>query len=209
MEFFVVNTVKAIRRMTSRKHKDLRDACDAVNAAIADRQNTATKSEDDDADKYFQPFRLACECRVAKITSKSLDCLQKLMAYGYLKGRRLVTDRDESGQPRQRPLVALIVETICACKASSDENVQLQVIKALLTAVTCNHCEVHETSLLKAVQACYHIHLESRSAVNRTTAKGTLRQMVNIVFERMEAHDKRKKVKEESAYKAALIRNAS
>ena len=215
MEFFVVNTVKAIRRMTSRKHKDLREACDGVNAAVAERQKLAAENggtkvrDDDDADKYFEPFRLACNCKVAKITSKSLDCLQKLMAYGYLKGRRLVTDRDDSGQPRQRPLVALIVETICSCKTSTDENVQLQVIKALLTAVTCNHCEVHETSLLKAVQACYHIHLESRSAVNRTTAKGTLRQMVNIVFERMEAHDKRQQAKEENAYKAALVRSAS
>lgn len=101
MEFFVVNTVKAIRRMTSRKHKDLRDACDTVNAAIAERQKATQDTkhrEDDDADKYFQPFKLACECKVAKITSKSLDCLQKLMAYGYLKGRRLVTDRGDNGQ---------------------------------------------------------------------------------------------------------------
>jgi len=215
MEFFVVNTVKAIRRMTSRKHKELREACDATNAAIAERQKVPApkgkgREEDDDADKYFEPFRLACgRSMPAKITSKSLDCLQKLMAYGYLKGRRLVTDNDESGQPRQRPLVAVIVETIWACKTSTDENVQLQVIKALLTAVTCNHCEVHEASLLKAVQACYHIHLESKSAVNRTTAKGTLRQMVNIVFERMEAHDKREQAKEENAFKASLVRGGS
>jgi brefeldin A-inhibited guanine nucleotide-exchange protein len=148
MEFFVVNTIKAIRRLTSRKHKDLRDACDNVVRAISEKKKSGS-DDDDDADKYFIPFKLACESKNAKITSKSLDCLQKLMAYGYLKGRRLVTDRDVNDQPRQRPLIALIVETICDCKGSSDENTQLQVIKALLTAVTCNHCEVHETSLLK------------------------------------------------------------
>ena len=65
MEFFVVNTVKAIRRMTSRKHKELREACDATNAAIAERQKVPApkgkgREEDDDADKYFEPFRLSC-----------------------------------------------------------------------------------------------------------------------------------------------------
>ena len=129
--------------------------------------------------------------------------MQKLMAYGYLRGRRLVTDRDSDGQPRQRPLIALIIDTICTCKSHTDENVQLQVIKALLTAVTCNHCEVHETSLLKAVQACYHIHLESKFPINHSTAQGTLRQMVTFTFERMENHDKRERIKQETAYKAS------
>ena len=63
---------------------------------------------------------------------------------------------------------------------------QLQVIKALLTAVTCSTCDVHGTSLLLAVRACYHIHLVSKNAVNKATAKATLTQMLNIVFQRME-----------------------
>ena len=172
MEFFVLNTVQAIRRMSSRRHKDLRAACDRVEQAVSARQADPERKprEDEDADKYFAPFRLACDSRSAKIVSKALDCVQKLMAYGYLRGRRLVTDRDGEGQPRQRPLIAVIVDTICACKSYTDENVQLQVIKALLTAVTCNHCEVHETSLLKAVQACYHLHLESKFPIHRSTA---------------------------------------
>jgi brefeldin A-inhibited guanine nucleotide-exchange protein len=62
-----------------------------------------------------------------------------------------------------------------------------QVIKALLTAVTGNTCEVHEHSLMLAVRACYHIHLSSRSQINRTTAKATLTQMLNIIFQNMEA----------------------
>jgi hypothetical protein len=50
---------------------------------------------------------------------------------------------------------------------------------------------VHETSLLAAVRACYHIHLVSKNMVNKTTAKATLTQMLNIVFQRMEAYDQR------------------
>jgi len=65
-----------------------------------------------------------------------------------------------------------------------NDRVQLQVIKALLTAVTSATCKVHAQSLLLAVRACYHIFLTSRNMVNQTTAKATLTQMLNIVFQR-------------------------
>lgn len=101
-------------------------------------------------------------------------------------------EADPAGQPI-RHLVDLVVETICNCKDDSHENVQLQVIKALLTATTSNTIAVHDTSLLLAVRACYHIYLVSRNMVNRTTAKATLTQMLNVVFQRMEQHEARRK----------------
>ena len=36
-------------------------------------------SQDSDADKYFQPFKLACESKHARIMEAALDCLQKLI----------------------------------------------------------------------------------------------------------------------------------
>jgi len=42
-------------------------------------------------------------------------------------------------------------------------------------------------ALLLAVRTCYNIFLMSRSEVNQTTAKASLTQMLNIVFQRMEA----------------------
>ncbi len=88
---------------------------------------------------------------------------------------------------RKRYLIDVIVETICNCRDDSSENVQLQVIKALLTTISSNTCSVHGESLLMSVRACYHIYLVSKNQVNRTTAKATLTQMLNIVFQRMEA----------------------
>jgi len=38
------------------------------------------------------------------------------------------------------------------------------------------------------VRTCYNIFLLSKSEVNQTTAKASLTQMVNIVFQRMEYH---------------------
>lgn len=41
--------------------------------------------------------------------------------------------------------------------------------------------------LTQAVRTCYNIFLMSRSEVNQTTAKASLTQMLNVVFQRMEA----------------------
>jgi hypothetical protein len=42
-------------------------------------------------------------------------------------------------------------------------------------------------ALLLAVRTCYNIFLMSRSEINQQTAKATLTQMLNVVFQRMEA----------------------
>lgn len=42
--------------------------------------------------------------------------------------------------------------------------------------------------LTQAVRTCYNIFLLSKSEVNQNTAKASLTQMVNVVFQRMEHH---------------------
>lgn len=88
---------------------------------------------------------------------------------------------------RKRYLIDIIIETICSCRDDPGENVQLQVMKALLTIVSSNVCRTHGESLLLAVRACYHIYLVSKNPVNRSTAKASLTQILSIVFQRMES----------------------
>jgi len=56
-----------------------------------------------------------------------------------------------------KKLIDRIIETICGCfqGPQTDEGVQLQIIKALLTAVTSQHIEIHEGTVLQAVRTCY------------------------------------------------------
>ncbi|XP_071582062.1 uncharacterized protein [Temnothorax nylanderi] len=70
----------------------------------------------------------------------AMDCLQKLIAYGHLTGN--VPDSTEPN----KLLIVRIVETICGCFTGlqTDEGVQLQIIKALLTVMTSQHVEIHE-----------------------------------------------------------------
>ncbi|XP_053322156.1 brefeldin A-inhibited guanine nucleotide-exchange protein 1 [Spea bombifrons] len=135
-----------------------------------------------EADKYFLPFELACQSKCPRIVSTSLDCLQKLIAYGHLTGN--APDNTTPG----KKLIDRIIETICGCfqGPQTDEDVQLQIIKALLTAVTSQHIEIHEGTVLQAVRTCYNIYLASKNLVNQTTAKATLTQMLNVIFARME-----------------------
>uniref|UniRef100_A0A672PLB9 Brefeldin A-inhibited guanine nucleotide-exchange protein 1-like n=1 Tax=Sinocyclocheilus grahami TaxID=75366 RepID=A0A672PLB9_SINGR len=135
-----------------------------------------------EADKYFLPFELACQSKCPRIVVTSLDCLQKLIAYGHLTGS--APDNTTPG----KKLIDRIIETICGCfqGPQTDEGVQLQIIKALLTAVTSQHIEIHEGTVLQAVRTCYNIYLASKNLINQTTAKATLTQMLNVIFARME-----------------------
>lgn len=134
------------------------------------------------AEKYFLPFELACQSKTPRIVVTALDCLQKLIAYGHLTGN--IPDSSNPG----KFLIDRIVNTICNCfnGPQTDEGVQLQIIKALLTVVTSQHVEVHEGTVLQAVRTCYDIYLSSKNLVNQTTARATLTQMLNVIFMRME-----------------------
>uniref|UniRef100_A0A672UAQ8 ARF guanine nucleotide exchange factor 2 n=1 Tax=Strigops habroptila TaxID=2489341 RepID=A0A672UAQ8_STRHB len=124
-----------------------------------------------EADKYFLPFELACQSKSPRIVSTSLDCLQKLIAYGHITG-----NAPDSGAPGKR-LIDRIVETICNCfqGPQTDEGVQLQIIKVF-----------YLEQFFQTVRTCYNIYLASKNLINQTTAKATLTQMLNVIFTRME-----------------------
>uniref|UniRef100_A0A8W4FQ36 ADP ribosylation factor guanine nucleotide exchange factor 1 n=1 Tax=Sus scrofa TaxID=9823 RepID=A0A8W4FQ36_PIG len=181
--------ILADKEVKKAHHSQLRKACEVALEEIkaeTEKQSTLppvkSKTNFIEADKYFLPFELACQSRCPRIVSTSLDCLQKLIAYGHLTG-----NAPDSTTPGKK-LIDRIIETICGCfqGPQTDEGVQLQIIKALLTAVTSQHIEIHEGTVLQAVRTCYNIYLASKNLINQTTAKATLTQMLNVIFARME-----------------------
>ncbi|XP_061541311.1 brefeldin A-inhibited guanine nucleotide-exchange protein 2 isoform X1 [Phycodurus eques] len=177
------------REVKRSQHSQLRKACqvalDEIKAEL-ERQKDGTvvppRVNYIEADQYVLPFELACQSKSPRIVSTSLDCLQKLIAYGHITGN--APDSRTSG----KRLIDRLVETICNCfqGPQTDEGVQLQIIKALLTTVTSPHIEIHEGTILLTVRTCYNIYLASRNLINQTTAKATLTQMLNVIFTRME-----------------------
>ncbi|OQS01259.1 brefeldin A-inhibited guanine nucleotide-exchange protein [Achlya hypogyna] len=196
MDTLVERSLTKIRKLTGRSQRDLREACDAVLTKIASAKgpNGSMLDETD----VFWPLLLAILGRQPKQASQALDCIEKLISYGYLRGAGSVSaaiaeklplgtkDKDSDDASAKFTLMDAVVSAICSCNDHHDEEVQLQVLKAVLQAVTSQKCDVHEHSLLKSVRACYHIHLVSKNTMNQTVAKATLQQMVNVVFQRME-----------------------
>ncbi|KAG1706255.1 hypothetical protein DVH05_001403 [Phytophthora capsici] len=251
MEALVLKSLGKLRKACTRSHRELRDMVDAAQAKVTAASQDGTGT----LEVPFEPFLLACLTRHAKLVAVALDCMEKFLAFGFLKEagtipegirRRLVqkaaaasstsgrrsgfglglgsgsgngsgsgqapsfglttpaSGNREAGEEDNNEdnyrLIDCIVEVACDCNDHPDEGVQIQVLRVLLTAVTTPTCEVHEHALLRAVRACYHVHLVSKSATNRTVAKATLQQIISIVFQRMETFDRR--VEEET--KASL-----
>ncbi|KAF9205281.1 Brefeldin A-inhibited guanine nucleotide-exchange protein 2 [Podila verticillata] len=90
--------------------------------------------------------------------------------------------------PSPPRLIDEIVHTICMTyrgPGSTDDNVQLQIIKILLTLVT-SLCHVHHASLLKIIQTSCNIFCWAKSPILQATAKAGLTQMVNLIISKME-----------------------
>ncbi|KAJ7513781.1 hypothetical protein O6H91_23G014100 [Diphasiastrum complanatum] len=134
-----------------------------------------------DAEFILQPLITACDTQALKVVEPALDCFQKLIAHGHLKG-----DVD-TGSGLEFLLLLQIMDSICKCHDLGDEGTELLVLKTLLSAVTSSSFRVHGDFLLKAIRTCYNVYLGSKFAVNQTTAKASLTQMLVIVFRRMEA----------------------
>ncbi|CAG8732590.1 28180_t:CDS:2, partial [Racocetra persica] len=188
------------------------------------------------ADNYWQPFRIACGTSIpVNVRVLALDCLQKIIAHGLLKGSKPIVppknsitkkrdpkvknqtngfsdsndlsfidisetpfDNDESTDgvsttnpstfPNPARLIDDVVHTVCIgfVGPQTDQTVQLQILKVLLTLVTTEQCPVHGISLLKIIQTCCNIYCYSKSQVNQATAKAELTQISNFIVSRCE-----------------------
>ena len=113
MPSLVLQGVQSIYKLTARKHKQLRQECEeliqsiqrddeaakAAQQQLLQQQQPATSPTssssspplpppmaDTDADKYFLPFKLACESDNSRMAAVALNQIEKLIAYGYLDG---------------------------------------------------------------------------------------------------------------------------
>ncbi|GAB4844373.1 Brefeldin A-inhibited guanine nucleotide-exchange protein 2 [Ancistrocladus abbreviatus] len=135
-----------------------------------------------DSELILNPLINACGSGNLKIAEPGLDCVQKLIAHGYIRG-----EVDSSSGAQEAKLLSRLIESVCKCSELGDESVELLVLKTLLSAVTSTSLRIHGDCLLQIVRTCYDVYLGSKNAVNQTTAKASLIQMLVIVFRRMEA----------------------
>ncbi|KAG2729601.1 hypothetical protein I3843_01G253200 [Carya illinoinensis] len=192
---------KIIKNASWRKHSKLAHECKSVIEKLSSpsKNETETESEPDssgpgplhdggsteyslsDSESILSPLINAANSGVLKIADPAVDSIQKLIAYGYLRGEADPTGGDEA------KLLTSLIESVCKCHDLGDDQMELLVLKTLLSAVTSISLRIHGDCLLQIVKTCYDIYLGSKNMVNQTTAKASLIQMLVIVFRRMEA----------------------
>ncbi|CAH8627069.1 unnamed protein product [Heterobilharzia americana] len=132
-------------------------------------------------ERLLRPFQLACTMKSPKIVSTAVDSLQKLIAYGHISNTAVCS----SGKVR---IIEQVVTTICSCfqGVQTDDGIQLQILKALLTVITSSVVEIHEADILLVVRTCYNIFMATKNQINQATARATLTQIISVLFQRME-----------------------
>eukprot|EP00258_Populus_trichocarpa_P001905 XP_002301298.3 brefeldin A-inhibited guanine nucleotide-exchange protein 2 isoform X1 [Populus trichocarpa] len=198
---------KIVKNASWRKHSKLAHECKSVLEILTSRkpqqQHPPTSPSDDsssesslpgplhdggsieyslaESESILSPLINACNTQFLKIVDPAVDCIQKLIAHGYLRG-----EADSTGGTEAK-LLAKLIESVCKCYDLGDDGAELLVLKTLLSAVTSISLRIHGDCLLQIVRTCYDIYLGSKNVINQTTAKASLIQMLVIVFRRMEA----------------------
>lgn len=129
--------------------------------------------------KYVEPLLEVCKSQKPKLVEIAIDTLHKLISNQYISP----VDDQASSDPNS--IINKIVQTICDTNYIDfqDENIQLQVIKTLLQAVTTYG--VHGKNLRNIVKTCFNINICSKNVDNQRASFATLTQILNAVFQRI------------------------
>lgn len=202
---FVVTALESIAgSKDARKRKPLQDSTQRALSAIRSAQGDASQIN---PEIMFEPLNLATEASTVSVVTTALDCIGKLISYSYFSAP---PPPSADGQHLKAPLIERAIDTICDCfqGEATPAEVQMQIIKSLLAAILNDKIVVHGAGLLKSVRQTYNIFLLSKSIANQQIAQGTLTQMVNTVFERVETRLANKALRHNSS-KTSLGNNVA
>ena len=177
---FVVQALEAIAasKEAHKKH-ELGESVEKALKAIKENEPQLP-----DPEVIFTPLQNATRSGSIPLTTKSLDCIGKLISYSYFS---VPSSPNADKEADRAPLIERAIDTICDCfqGESTPTEIQMQIVKSLLAAVLNDKIVVHGAGLLKAVRQVYNVFLLSKNSGNQQIAQATLAQMVGTVFERV------------------------
>lgn len=182
---FLRNGIKRIlddRDIKRKENLQLKKACECTLEDLkSSEEHLPDPCSSFEADRHFLALELACTSKSPEIVTSALDCLQKLVAYGYLTGRGVDPSNPE------KKLIDRIVKTICAPSNDhgTNDKVLLHSSKAVLEILLSEKCEVHGDSLILAVRTCFNFFLKARDPMHQASAEVTMKRGINAVFEKV------------------------
>ncbi|ODV89409.1 hypothetical protein CANCADRAFT_139370 [Tortispora caseinolytica NRRL Y-17796] len=146
----------------------------------------------------LEPLRLACKpASSSELKLVALDILSKLLSFGCFDNKitpePVATESHNSADAvkinplPQSSMLDRAVEIVCSCfrGENTDDKVELQIIKALMTTVLNDQVILHGSTMLNATKVVFFIFCGSHSTNSQAVAQTSLIQMVSAVFDRL------------------------
>jgi brefeldin A-inhibited guanine nucleotide-exchange protein len=198
MEVVLLDGFKKIRKASSRKHKELRTACDAATDELQKAKYLGFSAE-----RYWEVFELALNAGSNDVTEAALEALFRLIQDGHVRPTATV---ERGGKVVE--LSAVMLDIICEAKLGTDA-ARAWSAKALLACVTAPEVTTHGDALIRAVRVLRASALESKAAAPKATARGALQDIISSTFARMEAAEVKRRETAASSPTAAAAASSS
>lgn len=140
--------------------------------------------------------------RTNKAAELALECLTILLKNRYISGQaggrrdpdqkdatEEINGQQKSEEKNPPSLLHNLIEGITRCSESSIEPIQNGVVESMRLIMLSPKTSVHEASMLMAIRATFHVYLITKSLDCQKAAKSSLCDMLQFVFDRMEAYD--------------------
>ncbi|XP_023214026.1 protein MON2 homolog isoform X4 [Centruroides sculpturatus] len=166
------NDLRSLSNEAKKKHPPLKEAAES---GIIKVRNASGKHDDlrlallSESPEILEPFFLGCDTKNPKIVQICLTAMQRLIT--------------------QEAVSLTAATNIISClwslmESGTEELKLLQTVTLLLTTNTI----VQKETLSKALVLCFRLHFTKNSTTNNT-ASATVRQLVAVVFERVQSED--------------------
>lgn len=182
MEAILIDSIKKIRKASSRKHTALRKACDSTSDELQKARYLGFGFE-----RYWEVFELAFNAASNDVTEVALESLFRLVNDGFVKSGTTV-----ARQGRVVDLSDVMIQVVCDAKLVTD-TARNWSSKLLLACVASPVIETHGEILLKALRVLRGSALEGKAVTTKSSAKAALQDVLNGTFARMEAEDAQRK----------------
>ena len=124
--------------------------------------------------QILEPFFMGCDTKVSKMVQISINAMQKLIIFECL-------DK-----------VSCQNLLICLWNLMENGIEEVKILQTITLLITTNQL-VTNGQLAKTISLCFRLHYTKNSTTNNT-ASATIRQMVTVVFERVQNEDKKQNI---------------
>ncbi|KAJ2805777.1 guanine nucleotide exchange protein for ADP-robosylation factor [Coemansia guatemalensis] len=189
---FIIGAMEKLQTTREGRRGELGSAVEQVLGILRPRQQTQRQVEagwllQQDVETVIQALSLAS--RSSNAVATALDCVEKLVSYGYFDN---IAGLDEAKRNAfQRTVAERLVALVAGSFAgeSTADAVQLQIVKALFALLSSERLPVRQAAMLATIRTAHNVFVLARSPSTQTIAQGTLTQMVHMVLARVRVEE--------------------